>query len=240
MRRGVAGGRLRPQPGKLPSPLPLPTHTLHNVKVPSSPAKHLRIEHKRTSSWQSNHFMTATATPPRVGLLVDDAREAYEVSVKHGAVGVAPPLVLEDAATGTSQTVSEVKLYGDVVIRWARACGPFPVAFLHTSDPALAAPAVASGWVQCLPSGGRYQAGGEGVQVPATSNGMLATPAAVGPGPLAPPGEGGGLGTRCKCGSWARGSRHPGMCMPCRLRTYLLPGADAGGGADARNASAGT
>lgn len=47
-----------------------------------------------------------------------DARQAYDVSVANGAVGVLAPLELNDAASGRGQLVSEVALYGDVVLRY--------------------------------------------------------------------------------------------------------------------------
>lgn len=53
-----------------------------------------------------------------LGISVGDAKEAYEVSVANGGVGVLSPKTLTDAASGKSLVVSEVKLYGDVVIRW--------------------------------------------------------------------------------------------------------------------------
>ncbi len=49
---------------------------------------------------------------------MDDARAAYEASVASGGKGVLPPLELTDSETGTTQTVAEVSLYGDVVLRW--------------------------------------------------------------------------------------------------------------------------
>ena len=52
------------------------------------------------------------------GVLVEDARQAHDVSVAHGARSVLPPRELADAASGTSQVVSEVALYGDVVLRY--------------------------------------------------------------------------------------------------------------------------
>ncbi|PNH07462.1 4-hydroxyphenylpyruvate dioxygenase [Tetrabaena socialis] len=52
-----------------------------------------------------------------VGLLVDDAKVAYEVSVANGGRGVLPPAEITDPTTGATQTVSEVSLYGDVVLR---------------------------------------------------------------------------------------------------------------------------
>ena len=38
--------------------------------------------------------------------------------MEHGATAVQPPTTLADAATGTEQTVAEVALYGDVVMRF--------------------------------------------------------------------------------------------------------------------------
>jgi 4-hydroxyphenylpyruvate dioxygenase len=48
---------------------------------------------------------------------VGDATQAYEVSVANGAKGVRPPTKLEDGSGG-SDVVSEVLLYGDVVLRY--------------------------------------------------------------------------------------------------------------------------
>ncbi|PSC69061.1 4-hydroxyphenylpyruvate dioxygenase [Micractinium conductrix] len=52
------------------------------------------------------------------GILVDDAAEAYRISTSRGGVGVRPPVTCADAATGTSLTFSEIKLYGDCVLRF--------------------------------------------------------------------------------------------------------------------------
>lgn len=53
-----------------------------------------------------------------VGLSVSDAAAAYETSVANGGRGVLPPTRIADTATGTTQLVSEVELYGDVVLRF--------------------------------------------------------------------------------------------------------------------------
>ncbi|RHY14168.1 hypothetical protein DYB32_010871, partial [Aphanomyces invadans] len=53
-----------------------------------------------------------------MGVSVEDAKAAYEISVAHGAEGVNPPLELKDATTGQVTVVSEVKLYGEVVLRY--------------------------------------------------------------------------------------------------------------------------
>ncbi|CAI5708689.1 unnamed protein product [Hyaloperonospora brassicae] len=53
-----------------------------------------------------------------VGIEVDDAAVAYDLSVQHGGRGVLEPHTLTDNKSGATTTVSEVELYGDVVIRW--------------------------------------------------------------------------------------------------------------------------
>jgi len=53
-----------------------------------------------------------------VGLLVADSEEAFRLSVANGGVPVLPPVTLTDKATGGTSTISEVKLYGDVVLRY--------------------------------------------------------------------------------------------------------------------------
>lgn len=68
-----------------------------------------------------------------VGLLVDDATEAYQTSVANGAVSVLPPCEIQDSISGTVQTISEVKLYGDVVLRYVS--GNFKGPFLAKYEP---------------------------------------------------------------------------------------------------------
>ena len=51
-------------------------------------------------------------------MVVADAAEAYAVSTANGAVGVQPPAALAGAAGEGGMTVAEVKLYGDVVLRF--------------------------------------------------------------------------------------------------------------------------
>ena len=53
-----------------------------------------------------------------VGIRVGGAQVAYELSVQNGGVGVQKPHTLTDKTSGKSTTISEVQLYGDVVIRW--------------------------------------------------------------------------------------------------------------------------
>ncbi|KDD74142.1 hypothetical protein H632_c1538p1, partial [Helicosporidium sp. ATCC 50920] len=53
-----------------------------------------------------------------VGVAVDDAAEAFRIATENGAVAMQSPVVLEDASGAGKLTVSEVKLYGDVALRF--------------------------------------------------------------------------------------------------------------------------
>lgn len=53
-----------------------------------------------------------------VGILVKDAKEAHDISVSNGAISVLLPTELFDEKTNSSMIISEIKLYGDTVIRW--------------------------------------------------------------------------------------------------------------------------
>eukprot|EP00878_Enallax_costatus_P016232 GHUV01017025.1.p1 GENE.GHUV01017025.1~~GHUV01017025.1.p1 ORF type:complete len:376 (+),score=123.06 GHUV01017025.1:262-1389(+) len=70
-----------------------------------------------------------------IGLIVDDAANAYEVSVANGAKGVRKPTKLDDGAGG-SAVVSEVNIYGDVVLRYisGRWQGPYLPGYTATPD----------------------------------------------------------------------------------------------------------
>ncbi|RLN73178.1 hypothetical protein BBJ28_00004426 [Nothophytophthora sp. Chile5] len=72
-----------------------------------------------------------------LGIRVGDAKAAYEVqfwaSVKNGGIGVLEPKTLKDEASGETTIVAEVKLYGDVVVRWVS--GDFDGAFVPGYEP---------------------------------------------------------------------------------------------------------
>lgn len=74
-----------------------------------------------------------------VGLLVDNATDAHAISVANGGISVLPPLEIADSATDTTQTISEVKLYGDVVIRYVSGSfkGPFLAGYQAVQAPLL-------------------------------------------------------------------------------------------------------
>ena len=74
-----------------------------------------------------------------VGVVVDDAAEAYEKSIANGGRGVLPPVrlnaegaVASDSADaeGPATVISEVELYGDVVLRYVSRHGGDDSAYL--------------------------------------------------------------------------------------------------------------
>lgn len=56
--------------------------------------------------------------PQAIGIEVESAREAYEQCVRHGGKGVQPPTYVNDAEGRGGVTLSEVHVYGDVVLRF--------------------------------------------------------------------------------------------------------------------------
>lgn len=56
--------------------------------------------------------------PQAIGIEVQSAREAYEQCVRHGGKGVQPPTYVNDAEGRGGVTLSEVYVYGDVVLRF--------------------------------------------------------------------------------------------------------------------------
>ena len=53
-----------------------------------------------------------------IGIIVKDAKEAHDISVANGAISILPPTELHDEKHASSMILSEIKLYGDTVIRW--------------------------------------------------------------------------------------------------------------------------
>ena len=65
------------------------------------------------------------------GISVEDAKQAFEVAVQHGGRPVHQPTVLQ-GPDGQTAAISEVEMYGDVVMRFMS--GSFQVNFgLHQS-----------------------------------------------------------------------------------------------------------
>eukprot|EP00891_Asterochloris_glomerata_P003896 jgi/Astpho2/3896/Aster-04404 len=67
-----------------------------------------------------------------VGVLVGDARRAHDIAVRNGARSAQEPTVLT-SPSGEDQTVSEIELYGDVVLRFVS--GSFQGPYLATYQP---------------------------------------------------------------------------------------------------------
>jgi len=70
-----------------------------------------------------------------VGIRCSDAAVAYSVSTANGARGVCPPTLRTDATTGKSLMVSEIGMFGDVVIRWVSGDFQGPMLPNYTPSP---------------------------------------------------------------------------------------------------------
>lgn len=90
---------------------------------PSKTEPHPAYKSETANQFVIDHGLAVRA----VGIRVSNAQEAYEVSVRNGAVGVLSPQTLTDAATGHAMTISEIKSVGDVVIRWVSGAYSGPV-----------------------------------------------------------------------------------------------------------------
>lgn len=66
------------------------------------------------------------------GVLVADAKQAFEASVANGAIPVQSPTVLQGEADTGEQVIAEVSLYGDCVLRFIS--GDYQVSLEAHSD----------------------------------------------------------------------------------------------------------
>ncbi|CAF1923978.1 BnaC05g04530D [Brassica napus] len=76
---------------------------------PNTTASIPSFDHVTYHSFFSSHGLGVRA----VAIEVEDAESAFSVSISNGAVPSSPPIALNDAVT-----IAEVKLYGDVVLRY--------------------------------------------------------------------------------------------------------------------------
>lgn len=58
-----------------------------------------------------------------IAICVEDAREAYEQRTKHGGFGVQPPIFVENSDDRGGVTISEIHVYGDVILRFVSFSG---------------------------------------------------------------------------------------------------------------------
>ncbi|XP_010480369.1 PREDICTED: 4-hydroxyphenylpyruvate dioxygenase-like [Camelina sativa] len=86
-----------------------PSLTAGEIK-PTATASIPSFDHVSSRSFFSSHGLGVRA----VAIEVEDAESAFSVSVSNGAIPSSPPMVLDGGAV----TIAEVKLYGDVVLRY--------------------------------------------------------------------------------------------------------------------------
>ncbi|KFK42972.1 hypothetical protein AALP_AA1G063200 [Arabis alpina] len=79
------------------------------------------FDHVTSRSFFSSHGLGVRA----VAIEVEDAELAFSISVANGAIPSSPPIILDE-----SVTISEVKLYGDVVLRYVSYKGEVNTNFL--------------------------------------------------------------------------------------------------------------
>jgi 4-hydroxyphenylpyruvate dioxygenase len=118
-------------------------------KTGSAPAAAPRVPLPSYSQQDALDFVAAHGLAVRaLAVEVDDARSAFDASVAGGAVAVLPPTVLQPwvddgddnnkssaLSSHTPQTVAEVKLYGDVVLRYVSGPPSSAVPFLAGYQP---------------------------------------------------------------------------------------------------------
>ena len=96
-----------------------------NESVVKRGAPHPGHERGTMTAFFEKHGLAVRA----VGVRVTDARAAYEAAVQRGARGVLEPRVLthakDDGKVRGGQVISEVELYGDVVLRFVNATDGF-------------------------------------------------------------------------------------------------------------------
>ncbi|GMI76279.1 4-hydroxyphenylpyruvate dioxygenase, phytoene desaturation 1 [Hibiscus trionum] len=88
-----------------------PSIALSQNLSPQSTASIPSFDHALCRSFSASHGLAVRA----IALEVDDAETAFAISVSHGALPSSPPITL---GNNNEATLSEVKLYGDVVLRY--------------------------------------------------------------------------------------------------------------------------
>ncbi|XVE78527.1 hypothetical protein DITRI_Ditri13aG0152200 [Diplodiscus trichospermus] len=86
-----------------------PSIALSQNLSPPSTASIPSFDHDACRSFCASHGLAVRA----IAIEVEDAETAFTTSVSHGALPSSPPILL-----GNDATLSEVKLYGDVVLRY--------------------------------------------------------------------------------------------------------------------------
>lgn len=85
-----------------------------NIDKDGSSTPHPDFNQARMNKFIADHGLAVRA----IAITVGDAAEAYNAAIANGAEGVLAPVTLVDRASGKSRVMSEVKLFGDVVLRW--------------------------------------------------------------------------------------------------------------------------
>ncbi|EFJ35545.1 hypothetical protein SELMODRAFT_165961 [Selaginella moellendorffii] len=100
---------------------------------PASPPPHPAMTKPAMLDFFDAHGLAVRA----VGVRVEDAATAFRTSVEHGAIAVLEPTTMHDVHSGQELVLSEVALYGDVVLRFVSGGfdGPFLPGYERVSPP---------------------------------------------------------------------------------------------------------
>lgn len=111
------------------------TAPYNNSDLEGSRPPHPGYSQEKSHQFVMNHGLAVRA----VGIIVEDAAQAFDLSVKNGAVAVLAPHTLVDRKSGASLIISEIQLFGDSVIRWVSGDfrGPFLPNYEETEAPDL-------------------------------------------------------------------------------------------------------
>jgi 4-hydroxyphenylpyruvate dioxygenase len=112
------------------APYAIETEKPKDAKVP-----HPGFNAKFAHAFNNQHGLAVRA----LGILVEDAKKAYDISIQNGAIGILEPKILKDLQTNKQQIISEVKLYDDVVLRYLSGTfdGPFLPGYEPVESPDL-------------------------------------------------------------------------------------------------------
>jgi 4-hydroxyphenylpyruvate dioxygenase len=88
-------------------------YSLH-IEKEGSTEPNPNFNHAEMVKFVADHGLAVRA----VTIKVRDATKAYEISTANGALGVMPPKTMTCRYTNKTSVISEIRLFGDTVIRW--------------------------------------------------------------------------------------------------------------------------
>ncbi len=132
-----------------------------NTKMP-----HPSFQNEMAQNFVDCHGLAIRA----IGILVNDVKEAYQMSVEKGSTSISTPQVLIDEQHEGKMMMSEVSLYGDVVLRYVSKHG-FNGSFLPNYEEVESLP-LSYGLIRCEHMVGNVHNNAEVIQYISKFNGF--------------------------------------------------------------------